>query len=293
MPSRTTSAAAFSRREILGGLALAAAAPSLALADEPAGAAPPDAGKRIRQSVCKWCYGSMPVEDLARNAARMGFRSVELVEPKDWGILKSHGLVCAMTFSHGIAKGINKKENHAECLAQIRDAIEKTSEAGFPNVICFSGNRAGTSDEDGIANCVAAVKEVMALAEAKKVTLCMELLNSKVDHRDYHADRTPWGVEVVKRVGSERFKLLYDIYHMQIMEGDVIRTIRENHAYIGHYHTAGNPGRNEIDESQELNYAAIMRAIADTGYAGFVGQEFVPKKDPMTSLEHAFRVCDV
>ena len=281
-----------SRREVLGAAMLAAAAtagaPSLARA------AAEDGGQgRVRQSVCKWCYGSMSVEDLARNAAGMGFRSVELVDPKDWPVLAKHGVVCAMTFSHGIAKGLNKKENHAECLAQMREAIEKTGAAGYPNVICFSGNRGGTPDDEAIANCAAAVKEVVSLAESKKVTICMELLNSKVDHKDYHADRTAFGVEVVKRVGSERFKLLYDIYHMQIMEGDVIRTIRDNHQYIGHYHTGGNPGRNEIDETQELNYAAIMKAIVETGYTGFVGQEFIPKKDPMTSLRRAFEICDV
>jgi hydroxypyruvate isomerase len=281
---------------MLGGLALAAAsAPALALgADTPPAKTDGGAGGgRIRQSVCKWCYGAIPVEDLARDAAGMGFRSVELVEPKDWPTLKQHGVICAMTFSHGIAKGINKKENHAECLTLIRDAIEKTAAAGYPNVICFSGNRDGLPDEVGIENCVAAAKEVVSLAESKKVTICMELLNSKVDHKDYHADRTPFGVEVVKRVGSERFKLLYDIYHMQIMEGDVIRTIRDFHPYFGHYHTGGNPGRNEIDETQELNYAAIMKAIAETGYTGFVGQEFIPKRDPMTSLRRAFEICDI
>ncbi len=281
-----------SRREMLGELAVAAAtAPVLSAAAGEGDA--PSGGGRIRQSVCKWCYGSMPVEDLARNAASMGFRSVELVEPKDWPILVRHGLVCAMTFSHGIPKGINDRGNHAECLTQIRDAIEKTSEAGYPNVICFSGNRGGIPDDAGIENCVAAAKEVAGLAERKKVTICMELLNSKVDHKDYHADRTWFGVEVVKRVGSERFKLLYDIYHMQIMEGDVIRTIRDFHPFIAHYHTGGNPGRNEIDETQELNYSAIMRAIAETGYTGYVGQEFIPKMDPMTSLRRAFGICDV
>ena len=284
---------ALSRRELLGGLAVATvSAPALAFGDDSPPAKDGGVG-RITQSVCKWCYGAMPVEDLARNAAAMGFRSVELVEPKDWPTLQKHGVVCAMTFSHGIPKGINRKENHGECLAKIREAIENTAAAGYPNVICFSGNREGLADEEGIANCVAAAKEVAGLAEAKKVTICMELLNSKVDHKDYHADRTPFGVEVVKRVGSERFKLLYDIYHMQIMEGDVIRTIREFHPYFGHYHTGGNPGRNEIDETQELNYAAVMRAIAETGYTGYVGQEFIPKRDPMTSLKRAFEICNV
>jgi len=198
-----------------------------------------------------------------------------------------------MVESHAIAKGINRKENWDECLGKIRAAIDAAASKGYPNVICFSGNRAGMSDEEGMKNCAEALKQVVGLAEQKKVTICMELLNSKLNHKDYMCDRTAWGVGLAKMVGSERFKLLYDIYHMQVQEGDVIATLRANKQYIGHYHTAGVPGRNEIDEKQELNYDAIMRAIAATGYTGWIGQEFTPKGDATAALEQAFKICDV
>jgi len=292
---------ALSRRAILGraaaggiGIAALAAGSTAARAEskEKDSSATPGKG-RVKQSVCQWCYGGMKVDDLARNAADIGLKSVELIGPEHWAAAKAHGLICAMVPTHPLHKGLNKKENHDECLALIRQRIEAAAEVGFPNVITFSGNRAGTSDDEGIENCVTALKKVVGLAEEKKIMICMELLNSKVDHKDYQCDRTPWGVEVVKRVGSPRFKLLYDIYHMQIMEGDVIRTIKENHQYIAHYHTGGNPGRNEIDETQELNYPAIMRAIMETGYQGYVGQEFIPKRDAMASLRQAYGICDV
>ncbi len=248
---------------------------------------------RVHQSVCHWCYGKMSVEDLARSSAEMGLKSVELIGPDAWPAAKKHGLICAMVPSHPLVKGLSHVEEHDECLAAIKTSVEKAAEAGFPNVITFSGLRRGLPDDVGIENCVKALKKIMSFVEEKKINLCMELLNSKVDHKDYQCDHTPWGVEVVKRVGSPRFKLLYDIYHMQIMEGDVIRTIKENHEYIGHYHTGGNPGRNEIDETQELHYPAIMKAIVETGYQGYVGQEFIPKRDAMTSLRQAFKICDV
>ena len=247
---------------------------------------------RIKQSVCQWCYRKMPIEQLAANAARIGLKSIELVNSNDWPVLKKHGLICAMSYGQG-NRGLNRKENHAECLAHLRRSIEQTSNAGFPNVICFSGKRAGMDDDEGLKNCEIAIKQVVSLAEKKNVTLCIELLNSKRDHKDYMCDRTHWAAELVKRVGSDRFKMLYDIYHMQIQEGDVIATIRENKDYIGHYHTGGVPGRNEIDDSQELNYSTIMRAIVATGFKGYVAQEFVPKRDPMTSLAEAVRICDV
>ncbi len=192
-----------------------------------------------------------------------------------------------------IPRGFNRIEHHEWLVPQFKTRIREVAEAGYPNVICFSGNRDGMSDEEGLENCVVGIKQIVGDAERHGVTICMELLNSRVNHPDYMCDRTPWGVELVKRVGSERFKLLYDIYHMQIMEGDVIRTIRDNHQYIGHYHTGGNPGRNEIDETQELYYPAIMRAIVDTGFTGFVAQEFVPTRDPMASLRQAVEICDV
>ena len=247
----------------------------------------------IKQSVCKWCYRDIPLEELAPYAAKIGLKSIELVGVEDWTILKKHGLICAMAGSHGISKGLNRKENHEECLAKIRASIEKTAEAGFPNVICFSGNREGMDDDEGLNNCEIALKKVASFAEKKKVTICMELLNSKRDHLDYMCDHTSWGARLIKRVGSPRVKLLYDIYHMQVQEGDVIATIGENKDYIGHYHTGGVPGRNEIDDSQELNYPTIMRAIVETGFDGYVGQEFIPTRDPLTSLAEAVRICDV
>ncbi len=249
---------------------------------------------RIKQSVCRWCYGAKSIEDLAAFSAKIGLKSIELVNPKDWPVLKKHGLVCAMSPSHGIVKGLNRKENHAECLTKIRKSIDDTSDAGFPNVICFSGNRAGMDDDEGLKNCAIAVKQVVGLAEKKNIMICMELLNSKRNHKDYMCDRTAWGAELVKRVGSDNFKLLYDIYHMQVQEGDVIATIRENKDYIGHYHTAGVPGRHEIDNTQELYYPAIVKAIIETGYKGYLGQEFKPKsKEPLKSLAQAVRICDV
>lgn len=248
---------------------------------------------RIKQSVSRWCFGKIDFDKFAQYCSQIGICSIELVNPKDWPILKKHGLICAMTPSHGIAKGLNRKENHAECLAAIRENIDATAEAGFPNVICFSGNRAGMDDDLGLANCEIAIKQIVGYAEKKNVTICMELLNSKRNHKDYMCDRSHWGAKLVRQVGSENFKLLFDIYHMQVQEGDVIATIKEYADCIGHYHTAGVPGRNEIDSTQELNYPAIMNAIVKTGYQGYVGHEFVPKKDPFESLAQAVKICDV
>ena len=284
------------RQAILGTIAVAAGASILgevARAEDAPKDGPSVTKGRINQTVCQWCYGKMPVEDLAANAARIGLKGIDLVGPEHWPTLKKHNLVGTMTPSHGITKGLNRKENWEECLGLIRKGIEANAEAGFPNVICFSGNRAGMNDDEGLANCAQALKQVVGLAEEKKVTICMELLNSRVNHKDYMCDLSKWGVKLVKAVGSERFKLLYDIYHMQIMEGDVIRTIRDNKDYIGHYHTGGNPGRNEIDETQELNYAAIAKAIVATGYKGYLAQEFLPKRDAVASLTQAFKTCDV
>ena len=247
----------------------------------------------IKQSVSRWCFGKIPFDEFARYSATIGIGSVELVGPNDWAVLKNHGLICAMTPSHSIEKGLNRVENHDECLAKIRKSIEDTAEAGFPNVICFSGNRAGMDDDKGLKNCEIALKQIVGFAEEKNITLCMELLNSKRNHKDYMCDRTAWGGELVKKVGSDRFKLLYDIYHMQVQEGDVIATIKEYADCIGHYHTAGVPGRNEIDDSQELYYPPIMKAILKTGFKGHVGHEFVPKKNPLRSLAQAVQLCDV
>lgn len=213
---------------------------------------------------------------------------------EEWPVVKKHGLVCAMCNGpDSIGFGFNRLEHHDKLVEGFKRMIPQVAEYGFPNIICFSGNRRGMSDEQGLENCVTGLKRIASLAEKHKVTVCVELLNSKVDHKDYMCDHSAWGVELVKRVGSERCKLLYDIYHMQIMEGDIIRTIKADHAAFGHYHTGGNPGRHEIDETQELFYPAIMQAIVATGYKGFVGQEFVPARDPLTSLEQAIQICDV
>ncbi len=248
---------------------------------------------RINQSVSKWCYGKIPLDEFCAICKKMGIKAIDLLGPRDFPTLKKYGLDCSMVSTHGLTKGLNRKENHEQCLAKIRSAIDATAEYKYPNVITFPGNRAGMSDDEGAENMVTGLKQVAGHAERKKVTICIEYLNSKVNHKDYMFDNMTWGVEVCKRVGSERVKILYDIYHAQIMEGDIIRTINNYHEYIGHYHTGGNPGRNEIDETQELYYPAIMRAIVKTRYKDYVAHEFVPKRDPITSLANAVRICDV
>lgn len=253
---------------------------------------------KINHSACRWCYNSIPLEDLCRSGKEMGLRAIDLLEPTEWATAHKYGLECSMGFSQpkgfGITKGFNRKAHHATLVPWYEDLIPKAANAGVRKVICFSGNRDGLSDEKGLKACALGLQRLMKTAEKHGVTVCMELLNSKVDHKDYQCDHTAWGVELVKAVGSEHFKLLYDIYHMQIMEGDVIRTIREAHPYIAHYHTGGVPGRNEIDESQELYYPAIMRAIVETGHKGFVAQEFIPKNaDKLRSLQNALKICSV
>lgn len=251
---------------------------------------------QVNHSVCKWCYPNIPLEELCKVAKDMGLSSIELQGPEEWPIIKKYGLTCAMPWGagKGIENGWNNPALHDELLASFEDIIPKAANAGLDKIITFSGNRKGLSDEQGLENCAIGLKRLMKTAEKYKVTVTMELLNSKVNHKDYQCDHTKWGVELAKRIGSERFKLLYDIYHMQIMEGDVIATIKEYHPYISHYHTGGVPGRNEIDETQELNYPAIMKAIVETGYKGFVGQEFIPKhKEPLVSLKKSVQICDV
>lgn len=253
---------------------------------------------KINHSVCAWCYNGIPLDDLCKASKEYGIASIDLVAPADFGIVKKHGLTVGMVASNGrewgITKGWNRKEHHDKLVEYFTHYINETSAAGYTNLICFSGNREGMSDEQGLANCAEGLKKVMSYAEKKNVTLVMELLNSKVNHPDYQCDRTNWGVELCKTIGSNNFKLLYDIYHMQIMEGDVIHTIRDNQQYIAHYHTGGVPGRNEIDETQELYYPAIMKAIHDTGFKGFVAQEFVPKHaDKLASLRQAIGICDI
>ena len=249
---------------------------------------------RINQSVSKWCYGKFSLEEMCAVGKKMGLKAIDLLGPNDFPTLKKHGLACSMVNTHGLTKGINRKENHEECLAKIRTAIDAAAEYKYPNVISFPGNRAGMTDDVGVENSVIALKKIAGYAEKKGVAICLEYLNSKVNHKDYMFDKVSWGVEVCKKVGSESVKILYDIYHAQIMEGDIIRTLRDNKEYIGHYHTGGNPGRNEIDETQELYYPAIMRAIVKTGYKGYVAHEFIPKKkDQIASLAYAVRICDV
>jgi hydroxypyruvate isomerase len=251
-------------------------------------------GGRIKQAVSRWCI-KMPLDELCAETKAMGLVGIDLLSPgPDFDVVAKHGLVCTMVNSHGIEAGLNDTAHHEPCLAAIRESIDAAADAGLPNVICFSGNRReGLTDDEGADHCVEALKQVAGLAERRKVTLCMELLNSKRNHKGYMCDRTAWGAGVCRRVGSGRVKLLYDIYHMQVEEGDVIATIREYADCIGHYHTAGVPGRNEIDDTQELNYPAIMRAIAATGFDGYVCHEFVPKRDPLTSLREAVEICDV
>ncbi len=282
-----------SRRQAIkaaaAGIGAAASAGPISLASPQAAPA-----GRIKQAAARWCYKDIPVDSLARAAAGMGILGLDLVDPPDWPALKKNGLICTMAWGGGsIPDGFNRKENHDKLEREYREKIPPVAAAGFPNIIALSGNRKGLSDQEGMENCIIGLNRVKAIAEQHNITICLELLNSKVDHKDYQCDHTAWGAEVVKKVGSPRVKLLYDIYHMQIMEGDVIRTIRENIKWIGHFHTGGVPGRNELDDTQELNWPAIMRAIAATGYTGYVAHEFVPTRDPLTSLKEAVRLCAV
>lgn len=251
----------------------------------------------INHSVCQWTYNFISLEELCKVVKDIGFSAIDLVGPKDWHILQKYGIQCSMCYTSGrssIPDGFNDKKNHDQLVKDLSDTIPLMVKAGYKNVICFSGNRKGMDDETGLKNCVEGLQRVMPLAEKSGVYITMELLNSKVNHKDYMCDRTAWGVELAKRLGSPNFKLLYDIYHMQIDEGDVIRTIQDNHQYFGHYHTGGNPGRHEIDDSQELYYPAIMKAILATGYKGYVAQEFIPaREDKIASLKQAISICDV
>lgn len=297
----TGTSSTFNRRSLLkrcGTLAVGAMAlPQLGKAAEPAEKFYKTKNNRINQSVVNWCF-KMPVEELANQAARMGIKSVELVGPEHWPMLKKLGLACAITPSHGFAKGFAHKEEHDYCVEILRKSIDNSADAGFPNVITFSGFRRGISDEEGMKNMVEGLGKIVPHAEKKKVTLCLEMLNSRVNvemkgHPDYFCDKIEMAVEICKRIGSERMKILFDIYHVQIMEGDIITRIKEFHPFIGHYHTAGVPGRGELDDTQEISYPAIMRAIVETGYKGYVGQEFIPTRDKMVTLNEAVKICDV
>jgi hydroxypyruvate isomerase len=277
-----------------------AGAGTVALGASVAYAAPPAPGAApFRYSVCRWPFAKMSVQALARAAAGMGLQSVELLEPDEWSIVRAEGLTCAMGYapagdpSTRLTVGWNREANHEWLLPGYEKGLQLAAAAGIPNIICFSGSRGGLSDAAGLAACAKGIRALAPTAERLGVTVCMELLNSKVDHPDYQCDHTAWGAALVEKVGSPRFKLLYDIYHMQIMEGDVIRTVRDHREHIAHYHIAGVPGRHEPDASQELNYPAVMRALAEVGFTGYAAQEFIPTREPLASLAEAVRICRV
>lgn len=250
----------------------------------------------INHSVCRWCYSKIPMEDFLQSLNDLGITAMDLTGPEDWPLMKKYGIHASMCWGAGlgIEKGWNDSKLHEELIKDYLQMIPKVAEAGYTNLICFSGNRNGLNDKDGLKNCAVGLKQIMPLAEKHGIVIQMELLNSKVDHNDYMCDHAEWGVALCKEIGSENFKLLYDIYHMQIMEGDIIRTIKEHHAYFGHYHTGGNPGRHEIDETQELYYPAIMKAILETGFKGHVAQEFIPTwEDKIAALKQGVTICDI
>jgi len=302
LPRRLATCSRFgmNRRTVLSTLAASTVAAVIPAANAQESAGPYKIKNgRIKQSVVPWCFNPMPVEELARHSAAMGLKSVELCDPKHWPLLKELGMTCAIAGSHGFAKGFAHKEEWAECHAKLRERIEQCAVAGVERVITFSGFRRGLNDEEGIRNMVAGLKEIVGLAEEKKVTLCIEMLNSRVDiqmkgHPDYFCDSMERTIEICKQIGSPRCKVLFDLYHVQIMHGDVIARIRQHKDYIAHIHTAGVPGRGEIDDTQELNYPPLMQALLEIKYDGFVGQEFIPTRpDKVASLAQGVRICDV
>jgi len=253
----------------------------------------------IKHSVARWSYGFLSLDELCATVKNIGFSAIDLVGPKEWNILKKHGVDSSMCNGAEISltEGWNDKQYHPTLVKNYTEHINLVADAGYKNLICFSGNRKGIDDETGMKNCVEGLKQILSLAEKRGVIIQMELFNSKIDHPDYMCDKSAWGIELCKRIGSSNFKLLYDIYHMQINEGDIIRTINDNHQYFGHYHTAGVPGRHEIDETQELYYPAVMKAITATSFKGYVAQEFIPSgKDnnsKIGALRKAIQICDV
>ncbi len=282
------------RRQAIGAVGAAAVAAGVSRLDAVAAVGMVAPG-RLTQSVCRWCYRDIPLRDFFRQVSAIGLTAVDLLQPDEWAVAQEYGLTCSTGYggADSITDGLNDPANHAEIVRNLESSLPKAAAAGVPQVVAFFGNRRGMSDVEGIDNCVAVLEQIAPIAESEQVTMVVELLNSTVNHPDYQGDRTPFGVEVVKRVDSPRVKLLYDIYHMQIMEGDVIRTIRDNQQYIAHYHTAGVPGRHELDDTQELYYPAICRAIVETGYQGYLAHEFIPTRDPMTSLGDAVELCSV
>ena len=288
------------RREVLKNLILGGsaviAAPALSFAARNVKESSTVLKGNINHSVCRWTFDKLSVEELCVAVKKMGFAAIDLVGPDDWDTLKKHGVYSSMCNGAEISltQGWNDKRYHPTLLKAYSEHIDLVASAGYKNLICFSGNRNGMDDETGLKNCADGLKSLMSIAESRGVVLVMELLNSKVDHKDYMCDNSAWGVELCKRIGSDNFKLLYDIYHMQVDEGDVISTIKANHQYFAHYHTAGVPGRAEIDDTQELNYVAIMKAIHATGFKGYVAQEFIPRqKDKLASLQQAIAICDI
>jgi hydroxypyruvate isomerase len=283
---------AIGRRQLFQlGVAAIAALPAAAAVT----AVPVVRKNRIHQAVARWCYKDIPIEDLCRSAADIGLQGIDLLQPAEYEIPRRFGLRCTMAYAGAgeINQGLNRLENHAAIEAAMRENIPLAAKAGVPNVITFSGMRAGLSDEEGARNCVTGLRRLKPIAEDHGVTINIELLNSKRDHKDYQCDHTDWGVRVVSEVNSPRVKLLYDIYHMQIMEGDLVTTIGANAQWIGHYHTGGVPGRHELDDTQEVHWPAVMRAIAETGFTGYVAHEFRPTRAPLTSLAEAVDLCDV
>jgi hydroxypyruvate isomerase len=250
---------------------------------------------RLKQSVSRWCYGKIPMPEFCKAVADMGLTAIDLLEEPDWAIVRDHGLICSMAYAGGgsIRDGLNVKANHDAIVRNFEEKIPKAAALKIPNVITFFGNRRGMPDAEATANCIEGLNRVKAIAESAGVTICVELLNSKVDHKDYQGDHSAFGVAIVKAVGSPRVKLLDDLYHMQIMEGDLIRTLRDNKDYIAHFHTGGVPGRHELDDTQEINWRAVASAIVATGYQGYIAHEFVPTRDPLTSLREAVSLCDV
>ena len=294
MPNQNTRRDAI-RNMLLGSLAIGGAGWTNRLPSDSSRPYAPLKGN-INHSACYWCYGSIPLDTFCAGAKEIGLKAVDLVGPSQWPVLKKYGLDSSMCNGAelNLVDGWNDKTFHAKLIQRYTEMIPLVAQNGYTNLICFSGNRRGKDDETGLKNCTEGLKQIMSLAEKHKVMIVMELLNSRVDHGDYQCDKSAWGVELVKRVGSPNFKLLYDIYHMQIDEGDVIRTIKNNHQYFAHYHTGGVPGRNEIDQTQELYYPAIMEAIVKTGFKGYVAQEFIPTwPDKLAALRKGVEICDV
>jgi len=254
---------------------------------------------RLKQSIAYWCFEKYwDLGKMCQVAQQLQCRSIELVEPKHWPMLKRYGLVCALAGSHWFDKGMNNPKYHETCLGKMREAIDACADFGFPNVITFTGLSEDIPPDEGSKNCVAGYNKIMGYAEKKKVNICLEVLNSRVPVEmvgvpGYQGDHTDYCMDIVRQVGSQRMKLLFDIFHVQIMDGDIIARIRQYKDYIGHYHTAGNPGRHELDDKQEINYRPIMEAIAETGFAGYVGHEFIPTRDPQEGLREAVALCNV